>query len=447
MRLPVCKKLLLSFLVVFGLVNVNSNLHGAVVVGELLFNAIILALEVAQEEIPNPSSPNPTPSTNSSSAGSNITQTTLPQPCAGVCGDANTVANAFVPLSIPDRLDALTRASPVAYSGNTVSAFQTAREVAIVLDRQFQGAVRTDRMKKSVGADENPDIANYNPQTGFYIEPLGLSYSQKAVQGEFVDIGQPSFKSYSYGSGLGWVKVLKQKFVLELSGAYTHSNLHWSDDIGNSSWSSVYFAPFFGWFNTRAFANFMVMGGINFFKNDRKIKFSSIDRHAKSWFKSYDLLLRSSGGVRFNLWKKFWLQPEGALTFLTEFILGHKERGAGIFNLEVNSRNVYILQPTADLRFIQEFNSPKFYYAPSLYFGWLANILLKKDTVSSRFHELANSTPFDIHGYYKTANQFVVGAEFYALHINKILITTNFEANIFDRANIFKLKAKLEWLY
>lgn len=445
------KSLAISLLLLF--FTVQNPLYGFVeALAEVVADVIVLAAGIAANATKNdgsrPGFSRPTDS-NVTRAGNAIQLTNQASGArhpGAVCPDANAVfTQHFQNLSPIDQVNALVRATPLNDSAVGRTTFQNARQMAILLDKQFQ-----DTKKKQQYFEKNREsIRNYNPHTGFYVEPININYSQKSTQGPLIVGGQPAFHSYTYGSGMGWIQVVDDQFVLEASGAYTHTNVHWSQEFGNLAMSSIYFAPFFGWFNDRAFADFLVMGAINFNKKDRKIAYPGFERHAKSWYRSYTLLLRPNAGVRFEPIRTFWLQPEAALDFFTGFIMGAQEAGSGSLDLQLKARNVYFLQPTVNLRFVKEFCSKKFYYAPSIYLGWLINIPLNYDVIRSRYHRIdtGKALYFDVVGYTKTVNQMVIGAEFYALNLDQLLITANFEADLFDRANVFTTRLKCQWLF
>jgi len=285
------------------------------------------------------------------------------------------------------------------------------------------------------------------PKTGLFIEPIGVFYHQRQTGGDLTNTGQVAFDSYTYGAGMGWEQVLDGQFVIEGGLGYTHSNLHWHDNFGNSRWSTIYVAPFFGWFNERFFANFMVMGGFNFFKTDRTVAFGTINRNATSRYNSYDLLLRLNGGARIPFGEINWFQPEATLNYLTVFTEGYREKGASSINLQVRRNTTYIMQPSFRGKWIQEFKTKNFCYSPILYAGWLANIMLQPQTVSARFRDAPNRIFFNIEGYSGTVNQLILGAEFFVQKFNQFEITGSFEVDMLSHFEVYTGKIKFQWFF
>jgi len=385
--------------------------------------------------------------------------------------DLKVVGDEMLSLSAGAFSDALVMVSPLAYGSNPQVGLQTSVQMAVVLDKQFQKVMEVQRWVAEAKENEMNENENENesqrgslyssesekyntgapciaiPQTGLFIEPIGVFYHQKETGGALSDVGQVAFDSYTYGAGLGWEQVLNEKFVIEGGIGYTHSNLHWKQGFGNSKWSTLYLAPFFGWFNERYFANFMVMAGFNFFNTDRKVSFADINRTAHSRYNSYDLLLRFNGGGRIAFGDINWFQPEVTLNYLTIFTEGYTERGAGSINLEVKRNTAYIMQPSFRGKWIQEFKTEKFCYSPILYVGWLANIMLQQEDMSARFTGAPNRIFFNIQGYTKTTNQLILGAEFFAQRFNKFEITGTFEVDMLSHFEVYTGKVRFEWMF
>ncbi|MCH9633049.1 MAG: hypothetical protein S4CHLAM6_14000 [Chlamydiae bacterium] len=377
--------------------------------------------------------------------------------------DSIEVTNAILANSPGGFEDSLIRVSPLASASIPVSTFQNDLQMAVVLDKQFQKKVNSKkRNKKKVNSKkrknkEDTTLSYSIPKTGFFIEPIGVFYRQQQTEGALTNTAQVPFNSYTYGAGTGWEQVLAENFVVEGGVGYTHSNLHWFQNFGNSKWSTIYFAPFLGWFNEKAFVNFMAMGAINIIDTARKVSFGAIQRKARSHYLSYDLLLRLNGGARVPLGKvdwfneklsaNLWFQPDATLNYLTIFTDGYKEKGAESLNLQIKRRTTYIMQPSFRGKIIQEFKTKKFCYSPIIYVGWLANIMLEKDSIPARFATAPNQIFFNIEGYSGTVNQLVLGTEFFIQKFDKFEFTGAFEVDMLSRFEVYTSKIKFQWLF
>lgn len=348
--------------------------------------------------------------------------------------DLTAVSSAMTSLNASDFTESLIEVSPLAYASIPFASFQNDVEMAVILDKQFH---------KKVVLEDDPCYGI--PKTGLFIEPVAVFQRQKQSEGTLTNLGQVPYDSYTYGAGTGWQQVFGDHFILEGGVGYTHSNLLWRENFGNARWSTIYVAPFFGWFNDHAFGNFMVMGAFNFHRTHRRIDFPGVSRIARSQYHSYDLLLRGNGGARLLMGEGFWFQPEGTLNYLTIFTEKYTETDAKSLSLQVKRNTNYIMQPSIRARLIKQWTTKNFCYAPNIYVGWLANIVLKKQSIEARFDQAPNQTFFNIEGYTKTINQLILGAEFYAQKFDQFIITSTFEIDMLSKLKVYLVNAKFEW--
>lgn len=359
---------------------------------------------------------------------------------------------------------ALITVTPLANNALPFSSFQSNMQMAIVLDNEFQAIRENELTSKS-----EPDSTRLNqnrtepskknktnpcsqicydiPKTGLFVEPIFLATIQDDTQGSLNDEGQIGFTSYTYGAGLGWEQTHQGKWVFEGGIGYTHTNLNWNLNFGNARWSTIYLAPFAGYFNDKTYANFMVMGAFNFIHNERRIEFPGIERIATSNYHTYDFLLRANGGYRFKLPKCFWIQPDGTLNFLSVFSQRYEETGANSLNLEVKQNTNYIMQPSFRAKLIRQFYHKDICFAPNIYLGWLVNVPLKTQLIESRLVQAPNQTFFNIGGYYETTNQLIVGAEYFMEKKEHFIATTSFEADLLSELQVYTVKLKFQWLF
>jgi len=363
--------------------------------------------------------------------------------------DLTDVANTILSISNAQAYsEALLRLTPITTAANVAASYQNDLQMAIVLDRQFASNVKNSRQKSKQQNQQNECLSYGIPHTGAFLQPIILTYNQRQTTGSLATTTQIPFTALTYGIGAGYEHVLNNKFVFEGGVGYTHSNLSWKNNFGNSRWSALYFAPFFGWFNTHSFANIMVMGAIDFYTTHRRIQFTSINRVAKSRYNSYDLLVRMNGGTRIHCENNLWFQPDLTLNYLTVFRDQYQESGAGDLNLNVKQHTSFILQPSLRFRFIYEtYLTPNFYCAPNVYVGYLANVPFDKAQIESRFTQAPSSLFFNVVGTRNVTHQLILGLEFFGRRTDKLEITCNFEADIFSDLEVLSLNTKIQWLF
>jgi len=149
-------------------------------------------------------------------------------------------------------LKSLLRLSPVTQDSNVQTTFQNDLQIAVAIDNQFQTTTKQQRLEKQ--QDDSTHTLCYGiPKTGVFIQPIGIFYNQRLTADTLASSRNVPFTAYTYGAGFGYEHVFDNQFVIEGGVGYTHSNLDWKNNFGNSKWSSLYLAPFFGWFNDTAF--------------------------------------------------------------------------------------------------------------------------------------------------------------------------------------------------
>ncbi len=359
--------------------------------------------------------------------------------------DLNVVISALMKLPSSNFLVKALSTSTLPFTSIPRSKQQTLWQMALTLDKQFQDNIKTqDQATVQAARSQAPLFAR--PQTGLFLEPLAIFIDQDS-QGKTDNNWQVGYKSYTYGAGLGYNQVLDNRFVIEGGIGYTHSNLKWKENFGNADWSSLYVAPFFGWFDEHTFANAMLMAGFNFHNTDRRISFTGVERVAKSSYNSYDLVGRLNGGMRVEVSQSVWVQPEVTLNYAAMFTDAYKETGAGGINLDVKESVNNVMQPSFRFNLLQEFQNPVWYLAPKVYVGWLANIPLGDQSLSARYENAPSNLFFNIEGNAKTKNQLVLGADIILQQCNFFVGRVNFEADVLSRLQVYIVKLKFEWLF
>jgi uncharacterized protein with beta-barrel porin domain len=332
------------------------------------------------------------------------------------------------------------KTTPLAHSGIALAAFQKAKQIVMGANGLFQNSMIL-RFGDYCGKEVRKDMS-------VYLEPIEVFYQQNSTQGDLIFQGQPGFRSHTYGATLGCNKFFFEQLIFNVAGSYTYSNFSWTKKFGYGHANSYYLSPFLGWFDGKNFVDVSVLGGVNFFQKNRRIAFSSIDRIARSDYRGYSLLTKVHGGRRFALSDSLWLQPELSLDFFTEFFMKSQEKGAGVLDVQIKKRNVYVLQPSADLRIIKDFTIGSSHLDISLYAGWLMDIYFA-DRIYYAYYKVASSKTLYsyVRGYDTLINQMLLGTDFTAWRCNTLALTGAFEANIFDSTNIYTARMRFDWSF
>ncbi|MCH9633387.1 MAG: hypothetical protein S4CHLAM7_01120 [Chlamydiae bacterium] len=310
--------------------------------------------------------------------------------------------------------------------------------ISDILDKQYKEIARKSRFSD---LSEMPSFAE--PNTGLFFQPFGNIWHQNKTT------KRRSFKSGSYGAALGWNQLLGGHFIYEAGVAYSHSNLSVKKSYSqNVRYSSIYLSPaFFGWFNARGFANIMALATIDFFKYSRVISYPGLRRVAQARYNAYEILLRADGGYRIPLFKSTWFQPEATLNFETLFEEGYEEKGAGTLGLQQKKTTNYLLNPRICFRMIWETLTDRFCWAPSLYVGWLSYISLNEPLTSVRFANVPSMSYVQVEGYKEMINQIILGGAFYMKRFETFDLTGDFQVDLLNQIQTYKLDVKLEWFF
>ncbi len=333
--------------------------------------------------------------------------------------------------------------SPLTQASMPNNALQRTTQMANLFNKKY-AAVSEHTLAKNAC---NRQMLTYGtPETSFFVEPVGVFVNQKANGSIYLDSQQP-YTSQTYGAGAGAIKVYNGEFIVEGAVGYTNSNLKWKDNFGHSQWSSLYVAPFFGFFKERYYANAMVMAAFNFYNTGREMNFASVNRTARARYNSYDLLIRLCVGGRLPLGNAVWFQPDGVLNYLGSLVDAYTEQGASELNLVVKQQTYNQLQPSFRARLIKEYYTKKCTFSPNIYVGWLANIPLGGAVITSRFQGAPSKQLFNIIGQKNTTNQLIVGGEYAMRKGETFNLTATFEADFLSQFEVYTGKVKLEWLF
>ncbi|MCH9633290.1 MAG: hypothetical protein S4CHLAM7_00130 [Chlamydiae bacterium] len=311
-------------------------------------------------------------------------------------------------------------------------------QVADILDRQYKDTVREMRNNSPY---ETPCFAEQN--TGFFIQPFGNIWHQMKTT------KRRSFKSGCYGTALGWDQVIANNFIYEAGVAYSHSNLSVKKAPShNVRYSSIYVSPaFFGWFNSRGYANLMATGTVSFFKYSRVISYPGVRRVPTAKYNSYEVLVRADGGYRIPIFQSSWFQPEATVNFETIFTDAYKETGAGTMGFQQKKTTNYLLNPRIRFRIIWETLTDNFCFAPSFYTGWRSFISLNDPETSVRFENVPSLAYVNISGYKEMINQIVIGTEFYMKRLEKFDLKADAEVDLLNQIQNYKFDVKFEWFF
>ncbi|WP_432797902.1 autotransporter domain-containing protein [Poriferisphaera sp. WC338] len=150
---------------------------------------------------------------------------------------------------------------------------------------------------------------------------------------------------------------------------------------GTNSFNSVNTGMYMTWFNEEGFyASGLVGGGVNFYENNRRIVFGTIDRVAESDPTGFYFQTLATGGYEFKF-KDFAIGPQLALQYVNLQIGSHNETGADSLNLNVGAFNGNSFVTRLGFRSSFEFETSNMKFVPEVVGSWQHEYLSPIDTV------------------------------------------------------------------
>ena len=370
-------------------------------------------------------------------------------------GDLLNVQTEFSFMSISLHQIGLVKLSPVIFGAlPRVTLLNDVRVADMVTDHFKQNCTFKTVKKRSKGFyyknwGQKEKVKEHIPKPpksmSIWAEPIFAYQNQQSYQGRFTDEGQPAFTAYTYGSLIGWGDILSEHSRINIGTGLTHSNIFWSDGLGQGKWNTFYLAPSYGWLSDDYFINTTLVASFNFYRMERGIHVGTIDRKVKHNHTGYDLLTQVEGGARYKFSDmNLSVQPEVQLNYFNAIEGSYTEGGASSLNLKTHKKYVSYLQPTVLMRFIQEYYFKKVCFAPSVYIGWLADISITNGKYRSRFvNEQTNYRNFYVQTYYKTTNQMLVGCELPIQTREAFSAALSYESQFFSRYQVQQFAVKL----
>lgn len=161
---------------------------------------------------------------------------------------------------------------------------------------------------------------------------------------------QTGFKADANGAVAGVDMEVFKNFYLGAAGSYTHAHLRWNDSFGSGNVNTWYGGLYASWLSHAFFVDAAVFGARNDYEAHRHIKFSTIERKAKSEFDGYEVFGTLSGGWSWHL-HQFLLQPY--ILFDYDFLHedGFSEHGASCLDLQVKNKEANFLRTELGMNF------------------------------------------------------------------------------------------------
>lgn len=204
---------------------------------------------------------------------------------------------------------------------------------------------------------EQPDMAER--ALGFWFDVFGDATNQ---------LNQHGHKGYHAATGaavLGFDYAICEQFYLGISGAYTYSAIDWKSSVADGHIQSYYGSLYALWTMPHFFMDAALIGAYSDYDAKRKIKFSYIDRSARSSHGGGEGLVHLGAGAPFKLCT-IDINPFAYADYMFMHETGFKESGAQALDLSVTDKSSTLLRWEAGLSFERCFTTKFGQYAPFL---------------------------------------------------------------------------------
>lgn len=332
---------------------------------------------------------------------------------------------------------ALQRLGPTQFGALPLVSLQSGTRAADIFLSNYRRFVCCRALKKE----------ETNQKRNLWIQPLFYKYTQSVYNQEENLQEQIKFTALTYGSMLGSIFQLSDQWFLSPGIGYTHTNLRWEKKAGKAEWNTLYLAPSIG-LNLdccRTYANFTLLGAINFYDVYRHIYFSGLNRIAHNNHTSFDILGRFDSGCLFK-WNHFFIQPEATFNTLLVLEPQYTEDGANSLNLTVFRKTNVYFRTQFITRFGFSFGEEQKCFSPNVKIGWVSDIPVTNGFYHSRLRNetFLTGNEFPVLSFHRTTAQLVVGGEL-TLKFNNFLIFGEFSANYLDYSIIQMGRLRLDW--
>jgi outer membrane autotransporter protein len=320
-------------------------------------------------------------------------------------GDYITLINALTALNSAQLNDAARQLDPLPYASTTSFSLKTAQQMAGNL-ANYLSARRSgieeimmlnakSRESRLLIADASNDprmlayVINENKKIdkmqqdeadgkvkGF-IRPFGMFHEQDSTP------KLTGFRAQAVGSQFGFDKSRGPNLIVGIGGGYSHSFINFKENRGESDVDSFRVGPYASYFRDNFFVDTSVSFGYHKNKNERDIRFGTINRTANSDYDAYDLSVYVGTGYDFHV-KDWTATPTASLQYISYRNESFKETGAGAAGLNVNAATSESLRSKLGMTLstITELYGTK--TVPELFVGW-AHEFMDDEDIRARF--------------------------------------------------------------
>lgn len=303
---------------------------------------------------------------------------------------------------------------------------------------QYQSAIKDRKVQQNQGFSLNDLIAFQRPQSFFFTNSTQEKDVVKGFQGQY--------ESRVDGADLGHQKVYRDQLILENVLSCSKHELISKNKMGDTSWTSVSYAPSVGILTENAYAKVMVLGGASFYDQIREVSFAEIHRKATSDYHSLDALVQLSSGYQHEVGGVLF-EGDANAAVQNVYTSGYSERGAQGLNLVVANHNSLELISDLTLRASKRFEVGYTAMTPQVYLGYSAQQKVGDQAVKARFAFTDQSDFFETSKAEQLNQKVTLGSKFSIQRSKHFEVTANVELNMLKPVEDVSAKAQMNWIF
>ncbi len=198
-----------------------------------------------------------------------------------------------------------------------------------------------------IDRDQNPTTpkevdVSFDTQSNVWFTQFGEIFTQQEQN------QNPEFGVLSGGVMFGFDQWSVENGLFGGGISFVGSNILEDQNFGSSTLQGLYPTIYASLYSGHLFLDMALWGGINWVQNERNIFYSGFDQTADGNYISYAFNPHIGVGFSFDsTWVTF--EPFISADWVNNFDDSYKEKGAGIYNLEINSRYSSMLQAEGGL--------------------------------------------------------------------------------------------------
>lgn len=297
---------------------------------------------------------------------------------------------------------ALNQLQPSLFNAEALSQENNALSVTSALVLHMQEFYETDCTR---GCPEEKKIT-------FWADLLGDVAKQESIQ------NQLGFRTATGGATLGVDYGCLNNFILGAALAYTHSDLEWKRSIGHSDIDSYYASLYTIKEGEIFYVNAALLGAFNQYSASRRIKFSDIQRHAKSHHSGGELASRVEGGM-FIPYRGLDVRPFDSLEYIYLHEGSFSERGAKSLDLKIHAKTSMLLRNELGGSFASCISFNRWSFVPNLKLSWVREWRFHGRHTTAKFKD--TESDFTATGMKPDRSLFAVGVGFTGLFLQERL--------------------------